>query len=226
MLLKGRDGGNNSMLLKDLHHEYTGSLPDFWQDTAEGDLTRRGYVRCNIIWNDYAMIDTLMDLHQMSYDDAEERMAESKALIFSRGATDRKEGRDWSDATYIWKIEGDLPGLLHAFNELANALDTIPSGDDDVFDYWPNTMTMLEDWAEDLDEVFPYSYRDRVAEKLGGGCYTFGRKVNQIYEKVKRHYETVDETWCTDFDDEVWAPKEVRARLIKEAQRNWYGKKD
>lgn len=56
---------------------------------------------------------------------------------------------------FVYDVYGDLPALEWAFREYIKTLfaNGGPSGDDDVFDYWPAGMQMGRDFAASLDAV-------------------------------------------------------------------------
>ena len=77
------------------------------------------------------------------------------------------------------KISGGFEGLDRAFAALKKAVwpqlndgGSItspfwqPSGDDDVFDYWPSAMDMLWEFAQDLDTIAPDTHKRQVWEVI------------------------------------------------------------
>jgi hypothetical protein len=78
----------------------------------------------------------------------------------------------------FYTIEGDPGGHHQVFVDLRDKLDVVPSGDDDFFDYWPNTMDMLWTYACDLD-----AWEDR-AEPSGRPHEGHQNMVRKLFTKV------------------------------------------
>src|SRR5215471_9330521 len=140
----GEDGKVYTIILHDLHREYTG---DF-----ESRIDGQPYGECEIAWSSSGVIDTLTELWGYSHEHAE-RVAERLIRDFIPGQFLEREG---SYIECVWRLTGSKEYLEIKFRQLHDALrvDAV-SGDDDAFDYWPNTMDMLWDFACDLDAIDP-----------------------------------------------------------------------
>ena len=159
----GADGMLHTLLLNDSHAEYTG---DFDKRPEGHD----GYGECEIFFRFSGMQDALQDI--FGYDaDTAERQTRSLMREFLPPAFIEREGGDDAYLEWVWRLTGSREFLEKKFLQLWNALkvDSV-SGDDDAFDYWPNTMDMLWDFACDLDEITS-SEQHRVA------VWTLARKV-------------------------------------------------
>lgn len=143
-----------SILLQDHHGEYTGSLAGVTYDDGK-------WCRALVIWDGFNLSSVRADLGLPSDDDAID--AAFRTMFDTRlDAFLTENGAEPYNAT-IWEISGE--GMHRAFDQLFNALDTIPSGDDDTFDYWPNTMDMLWEFACDLDTMHSTAdHRTRVRD--------------------------------------------------------------
>jgi hypothetical protein len=181
-----------TLLLHDIHGEYTGCLSDLpvYGPKVHERSWRDDYVRIQIIWDQYELESTvelleLVDPQPMTDADGNPRVTDSDARVtaaFKSLFGDSLVGLlDGSETPYtIWKLSGTIKGLDRAFTALLDALTPRlndggdittpfwqPSGDDDVFDYWPNTMDMLWDFACNLDTLTSGEvYRKRVWEML------------------------------------------------------------
>jgi hypothetical protein len=138
----GEDGKVHTILLNDMHGEYTG---DF-----ETRVDGFPYGVTELAWQTSKIQDTLQELRGFSAD-----LAESQALSLMREFLPLHFIRD-NDAyiEWVWRLTGSKEYLEIKFRELHDTLrvDSV-SGDDDAFDYWPNTMDMLWDFACDLDDI-------------------------------------------------------------------------
>lgn len=143
------------IVLHDYHREYTGVL-DALPPTDGGIDT---HVRAEVIWDHFAIEGFCSDLGSIAevtsfpgaYGDQQAEKAWS--MIDPSGVLAKLIDCDMPQ--HLWLIEGRPKGLERAFDCLAAALDVEDGvhGDDDAFDYWPNTMDMLYDFATDLDKV-------------------------------------------------------------------------
>lgn len=131
------------ILLHDHHREYTGDL-----DTLTG-YTDGKWCRVEVIWDGFALESHRAYLGLPS-DDAAIDAAFRQIFGDKLDAFLVDACAEPSMAT-IWSIMGE--GKRRAFDHILNALDTVPTGDDDTFDYWPNTFDMLWEFACDLDEL-------------------------------------------------------------------------
>lgn len=130
-----------TILLHDTHLEYGSTLigrEGRWDDGSNynGDL----------IWDHYDLEEVA---HGVITDDGQDPATLAFNLIFGR----HREGLGLHGddlPLHVLKLEGTIQGLRGAFDRLADALDTVPTGDDDSFDYWPNTMETLARFANDL----------------------------------------------------------------------------
>jgi len=138
----GAEGKIHTIILHDMHREYTG---DF--DRRIPDLP---YGQTEIFWSSSGVIDTLTEIWGYNAEHAEQ-VAARLLKDFAPPEFLEREG-DYIEA--LWRITGSLEYLEIKFRELHDALrvDSV-SGDDDAFDYWPNTMNMLWDFALDLDAI-------------------------------------------------------------------------
>jgi hypothetical protein len=147
----------HTIVLHDLHREYTGG----WEG-HEGYHSRGRHRECEIAWSTSGVQDTLQDLRDYPADRVE---SETERLMheFLPPEFIEREG-DMIEA--VWKLNGPIEFLSFKFMQLVERLEVDSvSGDDDAFDYWPNTMDMLWDFASDLDEIAPERdgfYRQRV----------------------------------------------------------------
>jgi hypothetical protein len=145
------------ILLHDIHAEYTGDFGNLPQ-LVDGAMDT--HVRVSVIWDHYAMENLASDLGELtgvtSFPDAYGEQQAEKAFSLIDPTGDLATRLDIYDTpTHLWLIEGRPKGLERAFDHLASALDVEDGvhGDDDAFDYWPNTMDMLWVFAEDLDTI-------------------------------------------------------------------------
>lgn len=132
-----------SILLHDHHGEYTGELANLarYEDGK--------HLRCLVIWDGYNLSSVRTALG-LSDDDS---IIDAAFHTIYGDKLDAFLADNYSSPyqATIWEISGE--GIRRAFDYLLNALDTVPSGDDDTFDYWPNTMDMLWEFARDLDAM-------------------------------------------------------------------------
>jgi hypothetical protein len=126
-----------TVLLGDWHSEYTGEWPKRYGGWPNDWAQVRG-------------IDVflLQEVHELL---SGEELSESTLRLLI--PMEENEGYDEiSQFSTLWVIEGTPDGHEMAFIQLLGWLDVQPSGDDDFFDYWPNTMDMVWQYASDLDE--------------------------------------------------------------------------
>ena len=160
-------GGKSQILLPDVHGEYTG---DFEKD----------YIS-KLVWNNFEIEELSQKLGGLK---------KGKSLM-ERTFPELPKNHPW-DGSNLWLLEGSQEDLMERFNNLAEGLEGVPSGDDDVFDYWPNTMDMLEIFAKDL--------KDLDWDPEGAAQ----KRVIEVYEKVKSDGKWKE--YNIDFDAEVWKP--------------------
>lgn len=67
------------------------------------------------------------------------------------------EAEGWDSYSDVIMVTGTYKGLRRCFRDavLAPLKDELPSGDDDFFDYWPNTMMLAWNMARNLDDAIP-----------------------------------------------------------------------
>jgi hypothetical protein len=157
-------GRDVTLLLGDYHREYTGVLDEIsgtYDDSLDGDEKTRSYVRASVVWDQYELIDTIADLQEADQESAESAVHRMQAEIFAGFE------EELAESPHVWRIMGSPYGLARAFNALANALnvDTV-GGDDDAFDYWPNTMDMLHEFARDLDRIHGTDHFGKLVEEI------------------------------------------------------------
>jgi hypothetical protein len=166
MLVGGREteygGGEDhkvyTLVLHDMHREYTG---DF-----DSRIDGQWYGQTELAWSTSGVIDTLSELRGFNAEIAESQ-ARKLARDFLPHEFIEREGGDDAYLEAVWRLTGSKEYLALKFDQLAKALDVDSvSGDDDAFDYWPNTMDMLWDFACDLDQISPVvgTWRSRVWE--------------------------------------------------------------
>lgn len=196
---------NHEILLFDPHGEYTGCLamlPNYAEDYKERGVDfSETWVRCQVIWDGYQMTETISHLRVMGVegiqgdDEAERRVTDAFHLMFD-DKLDKLIDFATPDSATIWKLSGGIEGLTRAFNALFTALNIQPSGDDDVFDYWPNTMDMLYAFATDLDELEDQLGRDSIGG-LGGYRERVAEMASQTYheryDQDPAEYDYLDE---------------------------------
>jgi len=178
------------VLLFDPHQEYTGcidALPNYDKEATDKGLPFTDtWLRAEILWNGYSISQTVANLRpELGMVDAEIEVIKAFRLLFADKLDDLIDFATPADAV-IWKLSGAIGGLTRAFDALFNALDSAPSGDDDFFDYWPNTMDMLYIFATDLDDlnrndadlISGFRYKVKVAQmaqKIYDECSADGR---------------------------------------------------
>lgn len=171
--------------LNDPHQEYTGNLTTKSQ-------SQEVYLAAEVVWDGMNLAQAYCDARGTRQSDdwyhAEAEVERARKVLFPSWP------ENW-DTGVIWQIEGNFNGLSECFDSLAKALDADISGDDDIFDYWPNTMTMLEEFAADLDT-------------LEGSGKDFAAEVYRIYSAVKARFEARERCQenSINFDEEVWKP--------------------
>ena len=171
------------ILLHDIHGEYTASLnaQPVFAPIADDKADTKDSVRCEVIWDQYNLEYTIQQMGLAKDDDeAETHVLAAFHTLFGDKLDDLIEHSNPYD---IWRISGSLPGLTRAFEALhADLMPTPssyelegkvheywqPSGDDSVFDYWPNTMDMLWMFAQDLDKLIgeEAKFKQRVWDLL------------------------------------------------------------
>jgi hypothetical protein len=141
-----------TILLHDYHLEYgsvLGRVSMYDETTGITDRQKTSsFVRCEVVWDQYNIIDLIAKLNNLPEGEAEDVAETIRRHIFPGSQFD-----DWD--YHIWQLHGTLLGLGRAFEALYAALD-VPEGvggDDDAFDYWPNTVDMLLEFARDLDAL-------------------------------------------------------------------------
>lgn len=161
-----------TILLNDPHGEYTGCLKDL--PNFDEAIGMASWVRCNIIWDGYALQTECHRARRKTeegigdmmafYNETDRRVNEAFRTMFADTLDDILDFQTPDGAT-IWSISGRMGGLERAFRTLFDSLNRAPSGDDDFFDYWPNTMDMLYAFASDMDELDENgAYRAEVAD--------------------------------------------------------------
>lgn len=157
------------ILLHDIHGEYTGDLEKLPQ-LIQGDMDAiDAWCRASVIWDHYAVERLCSDLGSLSgvtsFPDAYGEQQAQKAwnMIDPTGSISKMLDTDMP--THLWLIEGRPNGLERAFDCLAEAMTVdYVGGDDDAFDYWPNTMDMLWAFAVDLDTIGLDPHKGRLLE--------------------------------------------------------------
>lgn len=134
------------VLLADCHAEYTSQWPKTYGRWPEG----YAYVRDINVSQIEEAREVLTGNPSWQGGDEDEWNKVWEFLLPGFAAT--LEMTPLNNYSHIWMIEGDIRGHQAAFAELLGWLDVQPSGDDDFFDYWPNTMDMLWHYASDLDQ--------------------------------------------------------------------------
>lgn len=193
----GENGKVHTLLLHDMHGEYTGGFDE--------RLKGFGYGEVDLYWQTSKMQDALQEIFDYKADIAE-RQTTSLMREMLPAAFLEREG-DYIE--WVWRVTGCKEYLVAKFDQLCKALtvDQV-SGDDDAFDYWPNTMDMLWDFATDLDDIGVVgSCRARVweiAKKVFQGT------VNARDARPDYHELFVQE-WGLDYEDRS-----------NEGWRDWY----
>jgi hypothetical protein len=142
----GKDGHTFTLLLHDMHGEYTGDFDKRLPDMPYGE--------CEVIWKTSGVIDTFQEVRGIDADQAE-RAAATMMRDYLPAPFVTAHGGDSAYIEWVWKLTGSKEYLDAKFQQLWDALNVeTVSGDDDAFDYWPNTMDMLWDFAKDLDDIF------------------------------------------------------------------------
>lgn len=151
----GEDGIIHTLLLNDSHAEYTGEF----DKRPEGFP---GYGECEIFFRFSGVQDALQDIFGYDADTAERQTRRMMREMLPAEFIER-EGGDDAYLEWVWRLTGSREYLETKFLELWNTLKVdYVSGDDDAFDYWPNTMDMLWDFAVDMDAI-TNSEQHRVA---------------------------------------------------------------
>lgn len=111
-----------------------------------------------------------VDNSSLAYEAAQRRADRAFEALFPNTAalkgswahidTAREYGR-------LLRVTGTQDQLEIAFNDLAGQLTAMPGGDDDVFNYWPSGMRLLEQMGSDLDDLIDVTaattpHRDEV----------------------------------------------------------------
>jgi hypothetical protein len=125
---------NATVILGDMHSEYTGNWPKRYGGWPDDWAQVRG-----------VDVFVLQEAHETL---SGEELPESTLKLLLPGFETDDEISQYST---IWLVDGTPGGHDEVFAELLGWLDVQPSGDDDFFDYWPNTMDMAWQYASDLD---------------------------------------------------------------------------
>lgn len=171
-----------TVLLHDIHGEYTASLnaQPIFAPTTEGKSDLKDTVRCEVIWDQYELEHTIERMELVKGEGAaEDHVLAAFHALFGDKLDPLIEH---SNPYTIWQISGSWKGLERAFEALhADLMPTPssytlegktheywqPSGDDSVFDYWPNTVDMLWMFAQDLDDAMViHTHKQRVWDLL------------------------------------------------------------
>lgn len=191
----GEDGKVYTLLLNDMHGEYTGEF--------DSRVSGFSYGVTELAWQTSKIQDTLQELRGFSAD-----LAETQALSLMKEFLPAKFIEGEYGASYIewvWRLTGSLEYLAVKFDQLCEALNVnAVSGDDDAFDYWPNTMDMLWEFATDLDSIGP----------------VIGTWRARVWEIAKKVYEGTVESQVKNARSE-FDPKEVRADAEKLFLSEW-----
>jgi hypothetical protein len=123
-----------TVILGDMHSEYTGN----WPKNYGGWPDDHAYVRGIDIF-----------VLQETYETLSGHELEESLLRQLLPGFDPDD--ELSQYSTIWVVDGSPGGHDKVFDDLLSWLDVQPSGDDDFFDYWPNTMDMAWVYAKDLD---------------------------------------------------------------------------
>lgn len=146
-----------TMFIFDYHRNY--ELP-----TVEG-------VRCEIALN-------LTVLHEIYDISAIKTMLQSLPLM-DVGPLSMPSG-------VLYYICGEQPQIIQFFDQFLERLKQRPSGDDEIFDFWPNAWEMAEKMADDIDEI---------------------TKSNICHNKIDKAYKyLVKKFGKEDWFDETWKP--------------------
>jgi hypothetical protein len=211
----GEQGLIHTLLLHDMHGEYTGEF----DKKPEGD---NGYGETDLYWQTSKMQDALHEIFGYKADVAERQAAALMPEFLPKAFLER-EG-DYIE--WVWRVTGCYEYLVAKFNQLYISLNVdYVSGDDDAFDYWPNTMDMLWDFACDLDDINPFGgtiHRGQVwglAKKVFQG--TIRHKTWDNEDKSEIHGRAVADRyalfvseWGLAYDDTI------------EGWRSWFNKEE
>jgi hypothetical protein len=148
-----------TILLNDVHQEYTAC----WD--APLNAAGQPFVTARVVFDASSLADIAGQrgarTETTSFPDAygEQQVWSAALAIFGDPLDDFRD--DWGEPPQwtIWMLRGSIAGVGRAWSILGDALTTTVSGDDDAFDYWPNTMDMLWELAVDLDALGQASYR-------------------------------------------------------------------
>jgi len=147
------DNDRHTLLLHDMHQEYTGDFGNHnsnFESTKPANSTIWG--DCELFWDSYGVSHTLAELRGVTEDQGNTLALSVIRTMLPAEFIDREGGPD--AVTGVWRLTGSIAFLEMKFLQLKEALDVdYVSGDDDAFDYWPNTMDMLWDFALDLDAL-------------------------------------------------------------------------
>jgi len=198
-----------SLMLFDYHGEYTGDLKGVY---APAD---NAYSDANIVFDPRKiedLLETRLGLSGLNYDNPARKEGETVVGALMTEIARKVLGEDLYTALeaehgemgtvggYHWLIAGTREGLIRVFDQLFAALANKdesrkdwggygrPTGDDDVFDYWPNTMDMLWAFANDLDGI------DQVEGK--GEVQGWADKVQVMAAAVARLTFADDPSYC------------------------------
>ena len=192
------DGDRRTLLLHDLHAEYTGTFGDNnsnFAETKPANSTIWG--DCELYWSSYGVADALTEIFGYEGDTGHDQMLRVMREFFPPEFIEREGG--YEAINYVWRLTGNRDFLEMKFNQLAQALDVdYVSGDDDAFDYWPNTMDMLFDFALDLDAIDKTEAHRELAT-------TIARRV--LAGTVQRG-TTEREVFISEWGSRGWTPPE------------------
>lgn len=91
------------------------------------------------IWDSYSVEELI----------GEEGVAAAVALM-----PEELVGRPADDPYNVFEISGSIPEIGQVFHDFVTSLfESRPSGDDDVYDYWPGGFETAVEIAKDLDKL-------------------------------------------------------------------------
>jgi len=193
---------NIEVLLHDMHGEYTGNFADIPMfKNGQSD----NVVRVQLVWDHYALEGVAANLGQLTNITAfpaayGEQQAEKAYRALFTDSLDEWLYGEMPNA--LWLVSGTPKGLERAFDHLAAALDVEDgvSGDDDAFDYWPNTMDMLWDFALDLDALKKNDLHTRYVRDIAQRV--FNRTVSR---SSHRDQQDQKELFLGEWKNDRWA---------------------
>ena len=89
----------------------------------------------------------------------------------------------------IMVLDGHREGIIWACERYIHALNDTISGDDTVFDYWPNAIRMITELCNDIDKLFFPDTND-MTEAL-----------RRSYDATRERFLATSPDW--DFDNEI-----------------------